>query len=129
MTQPPPSTASAHGAVGLQRLGRCRLFRYQIHCWRDGVIPDIVHAVASPQAITTDSARARRLIDVVPQFPTHTWGRDELGTGEMWNSNSLTAWLLERSGHDTRSIMPPAGGRAPGWRAGLVVARRDDWTS
>jgi hypothetical protein len=52
------------------------------------------------------------------------WGRDELGTGEMWNSNSVIAWLLARSGLPTDAIRPPAGGRAPGWEAGLVTARR-----
>jgi hypothetical protein len=42
----------------------------------------------------------------------------------MWNSNSLIAWLVVRSGLDAERIRPPAGGRAPGWHAGLVVARR-----
>jgi hypothetical protein len=42
----------------------------------------------------------------------------------MWNSNSLTAWLLARSGHATDHIGPPAHGRAPGWDAGLIVAAR-----
>jgi hypothetical protein len=41
----------------------------------------------------------------------------------MWNSNSVISWLIARSGLDIDSIEPPAGGRAPGWRAGLVVAR------
>ena len=52
------------------------------------------------------------------------WGRDELRAGEMWNSNSFIAWLLARSGIDTDTIRPPDNGRAPGWEAGLVVARR-----
>jgi hypothetical protein len=52
------------------------------------------------------------------------WGRDELDAGEMWNSNSVVSWLLARSGFDVNSIRPPAGGRAPGWQAGLIVARR-----
>jgi hypothetical protein len=42
----------------------------------------------------------------------------------MWNSNSVIAWLIARSGMDTDSIHPPKAGRAPGWQAGLVVARR-----
>ena len=58
------------------------------------------------------------------RFPTATWGRDEQRTGEMWNSNSLTAWLLALSGHDTDTLRPPSGGRAPGWAAGLTVAAR-----
>jgi hypothetical protein len=52
------------------------------------------------------------------------WGRDELGTGEMWNSNSLTSWLIARSGLRPESIHLPTRGRAPGWDAGLVVAER-----
>jgi hypothetical protein len=44
----------------------------------------------------------------------------------MWNSNSLIAWLLARSGHDTSAAGPPAHARAPGWSAGLVVAARQE---
>jgi hypothetical protein len=56
--------------------------------------------------------------------PTPVWGRDELATGEMWNSNSVTSWLLARAELEVNSIRPPADGRAPGWQAGLVVAGR-----
>jgi hypothetical protein len=42
----------------------------------------------------------------------------------MWNSNSVIAWVIARSGVDAELIQPPERGRAPGWRAGLVVARR-----
>ena len=112
------------GAVGLPLLGRSRLFRYEIRRWRDGTIPDVSYAVASPHGVSTDSDRVQLLLDLVPSFPTATWGRDELGAGEMWNSNSLISWLLARSGHDTDTVNPPVGGRAPGWHAGLVVARR-----
>jgi hypothetical protein len=41
----------------------------------------------------------------------------------MWNSNSVVAWLLTRAGIDADAIRPPTGGRAPGWRAGIVAAR------
>jgi hypothetical protein len=64
------------------------------------------------------------VLDLVPYVPTPVWGRDELGAGEMWNSNSFISWLLERCGLDVESIRLPAGGRAPGWNAGLVIARR-----
>jgi hypothetical protein len=62
----------------------------------------------------------------VPQVPTPVWGRDELRAGEMWNSNSVISWLIARSGLDVESIQPPLGGRAPGWRSGIVVARRQE---
>jgi hypothetical protein len=42
----------------------------------------------------------------------------------MWNSNSMVAWLLASAGVNTEDVRPPPGGRAPGWDAGLVVARR-----
>jgi hypothetical protein len=112
------------GAVAMPWLGRSRLFRYEVRCWLDGVIPDVAEAVASPRTVSTDAARAQRVLERVAAFPTATWGRDELGAGEMWNSNSLVAWLLSRSGHDVDDVEPPPGGRAPGWSAGLVVAAR-----
>jgi hypothetical protein len=65
------------------------------------------------------------VLEAVREVPTPVWGRDELGTGEMWNSNSVIAWVISRSGIDGESVHPPAGGRAPGWGAGLVVARRE----
>jgi len=114
----------AEGAVASRLAGRFRIFRYEVRRWRDGVIPDLAEAVASPQRLTDDPRQAQRLLDLVPQAPTPVWGRDELDAGEMWNSNSLTSWLLERSGLDTDTIQPPARGRAPGWGAGLLVARR-----
>jgi len=114
----------AEGPVGLPWLRRSRFFRYEIRRWRDGVIPDIAEAVDSPRNLDTDAGRAGRLLDLVPAFPAVTWGRDELRAGEMWNSNSLISWLLVRSDHQACAIRPPAGGRAPGWTAGLTVAAR-----
>ncbi len=115
----------SEGPVGLPSWGRSRLFRYEIRCWRDGTIPDVLAAVDSPRRVSADDSKARRVLELVPLFPNATWGRDELRTGEMWNSNSLTAWLLALSGHDTGTLRPPAGGRAPGWSAGLIVAARE----
>jgi hypothetical protein len=93
--------------------------------WRDGVIPDVAEAVESPERLSDDPKSARRLLELVPQVPTPVWGRDELGAGEMWNSNSITSWLIACTGLDVESIRPPAGGRAPGWRAGIVMAHRN----
>jgi hypothetical protein len=112
------------GPVGGRRLGRWRVFRYEVRCWRNGVIADADEAVASPQRLSDDPAVARRLLGLVGSLPSPVWGRDELGTGEMWNSNSVIAWLLARAGLPTEVIRPPAGGRAPGWQAGLVTANR-----
>jgi hypothetical protein len=114
----------AEGPVGIRAAGRFRLFRYEVRRWRDGVIPDAAEAVESPQHLSDDAEHARRLLELVPKMPTPTWGRDELRTGEMWNSNSFISWLLVRSGLDAATIHPPAGGHAPGWHAGLVVAQR-----
>ena len=112
------------GPVGSTPLARLRLFRYEVRRWRDGVIPDVDEAVDSPQRLTNDPAIAQRILELVPQAPTPVWGRDECEAGEMWNSNSLVSWLLERSGVGTGATELPAGGRAPGWDAGVVVARR-----
>jgi hypothetical protein len=114
----------AEGPVGDRRAGRLRLFRYEVRRWRDGTIPDVTEAVDSPRRLTEDPAIARAVLECVPRVPTLVWGRDELGTGDMWNSNSVIAWVLARSGIDAGSIRPPAGGRAPGWRAGVELAAR-----
>jgi hypothetical protein len=114
----------AEGAVGSRRAGRFRIFRYEIRLWPGGRIPDVAEAVDSPTRLTDDEDRARRVLDLIERVPTPVWGRDELATGEMWNSNSVIAWVIASSGIDAEAIRPPAGGRAPGWRAGLEVARR-----
>jgi hypothetical protein len=114
----------ATGPVGTRPLGRVRLFRYEIRRWRDGRIPDVDEAIGSPVRLSDDPATARRLLEVLPSVPTPVWGRDELGAGEMWNSNSITSWTLARSGVSVGTIRPPRGGRAPGWDAGVVVAAR-----
>ena len=112
------------GPVGSRLLGHLRLFRYEVRRWREGSIPDVDEAVDSPVRLSSDRLRARALLDLVDAFPNSTWGRDEQDAGEMWNSNSLTSWLLVRSGHDLTDVRPPERGRAPGWHAGTVVARR-----
>jgi hypothetical protein len=84
----------AEGPVGARCAGRWRIFRYEIRLWRGGHIPDVAEAVDSPRRLSHDEETARR------------------------------AWALARNGLDADAIRPPEGGRAPGWRAGVVVARR-----
>ncbi len=117
---------AAEGAVGSRWAGRLRIFRYEVRRWRGGVIPDVDEAVESPQRLTDDPEIARRVLDRVACVPAPVWGRDELAAGEMWNSNSVIAWLIADAGIAAERIQPPAGGRAPGWHAGLVVARRQE---
>ena len=116
----------AEGAVGSRRARSLSILRYEIRRWRDGVIPDLDEAVESPQRLTDEPLLAQRILELVPEVPTPVWGRDELRTGEMWNSNSLISWLIARSGIGVDAVHPPAGGRAPGWRAGIIVARRQE---
>jgi hypothetical protein len=115
----------AEGPVGATWARRFRLFRYEIRRWSGGSIPDASEAVSSPVRVADDADLAQRLVDLVPSVPTPVWGRDGLHTGDMWNSNSLTSWLLARAGVDAGRIRPPTGGRAPGWDAGLIVAARE----
>jgi hypothetical protein len=112
------------GPVGMRVAGRLRLFRYEVRRWRDGTIPDIAAAVQSPVRVADEQATARAILELVPSVPALVWGRDVLGVGDMWNSNSVVSWLLVRAGIDVDAIDLPAGGRAPGWRAGIVLAAR-----
>jgi hypothetical protein len=111
--------------VGSKLAGRLRLFRYEIRRWRNGTIPDLDAAVGGARRVADDPATASRILELVPAVPFLVWGRDERRAGEMWNSNSLVSWLLVRGGVDLSTLGPPPGGRAPGWDAGIVIARRD----
>ncbi|MCU1458440.1 MAG: hypothetical protein JWL73_2532 [Actinomycetia bacterium] len=114
----------AEGVVGTRLLRRFRVFRYEIRRWRGGVIADVAAAVHSPARISVDPDVAQRILDLVPRVPLPVWGRDEMHAGEMWNSNSVTAWLLASAGIDLDAVELPSNGRAPGWDAGRVVAGR-----
>lgn len=114
----------AEGAVGARVLGRFRIFRYEVRRWRDGLIPDLDHATDSPVAVTDDSEAIRLVLETLDQVPAPVWGRDEDGTGDMWNSNSVISWVLTLSNLIENAGPPPLHGRAPGWRAGIAVARR-----
>ena len=75
--------------------------------------------------MTDDPAVVEQVLALAPAFPTLTWGRDERGTGDMWNSNSFVSWLLTRVGSTSEtSTPPPSTAGLPGWVAGLVVASR-----
>ena len=65
----------AEGAVAARAAGRFRLFRYEIRCWREGVIPDVAEAVESPRPLSNDAEQGRRLLDLVRQVPIPVWSR------------------------------------------------------
>ncbi len=112
----------AGGPVASRWAGRFRLFRYEVRCWKDGVIPDLAAAVASPVTVSTDPVRAECILQTLPAVPAMVWGRDQAGVGDMWNSNSVIAWVLVEAGCDVSRIEFPPSGRAPGWEAGIAVA-------
>lgn len=112
------------GAVGMKLLGRSRFFTYEVRRWRGGEIPDVDRAVESPVDLDATNWQARALLALVPVCPTPVWGRDDLDAGDMWNSNSVIAWLVTRAGLDGEGQAPPRHGRAPGWDAGIRVATR-----
>lgn len=123
----PPGRPEARGVVVEgpvfdSRLARLRALRYEVRRWRDGRIPDARWAVESPQRLSHDLGAAQRLLALVPAVPAHVWGRRVPGTQEMWNSNSVVAWLLARAGLVMERIRPPTGGTAPGWHAGVRLA-------
>ena len=113
---------TTQGPVWDRRLGRFRVFRYEVRRWPNGTIADMAEAVASPQRVSSDETTARRVLKLAAEVPRHVWGRDELHLGEMWNSNSVISWLLTRAGLPMESIHPPTGGRAPGWGVGIATA-------
>ena len=116
--------AVATGSVGSELLGAMGLCKYEIRRWRSGRIDDVDAAVGSPVHLSAGLEVAERVLELAPLVPTPVWGRDTLLTGEMWNSNSVISWLLVTSGADLTDVVPPVGGRAPGWTAGITEAGR-----
>lgn len=114
----------ATGPVGVGFLGRWRLFRYEVRCWEGGVIPDRDFAVGETLEVPLTAGEAEDMIARITTVPPLTWGRDEFGSGDMWNSNSLVAWLLQTGGVAAAGFVPPAPGRAPGWKAGIIAAEQ-----
>jgi hypothetical protein len=103
----------AEGAVGTRWTARLRLLRYEIRRWRNGVIPDAEEAVNSPRVLTREPAIARRVLELVPQVPTPVWGRDELGTGEMWKSHlGRPGYEILHGGGHLAGYRHPVRGRA-----------------
>jgi hypothetical protein len=111
----------AEGPVGARWAGRLRIFRYEVRLWQDGVIPDVAEAVESPQRLTRDPDTAERVCECVRELPTPVWGRDELGAGEMWNSNSVVAWVIARSRRGDPAARRRQGSRMAG---GFEASRR-----
>ncbi|WHU48014.1 hypothetical protein QNM97_03150 [Gordonia sp. L191] len=116
-----------NGPVGLRSLGRSTLFRYEVRCWRARVIDDLGSALADHVVAVADDVAAL-IVAAVADVPALTWGRRPSGTAEMWNSNSMVAWLLATAGilaADGTDIPGlPTHCRAPGWGTGLTIACR-----
>ena len=109
--------------VGSRYISWLRRFRYEVRCW-GGLSPDLGESVGASRRLTSDPRVARRLLDPVVGVPRPVWGHDELKAGGMWNSNSVIAWLIATGGLPLDPRRQPPRGRAPGWFAGLEVARR-----
>ncbi|MEO8540744.1 MAG: hypothetical protein ABI577_13475 [bacterium] len=116
-TVPPAMT----GSVGFSAAGRWRFFRYRLSCEPVERLPDEEWAVQSPSRLG-DGNLANTILALAPTAPPYVWGLRAKGTREMWTSDSAISWLLIRAGVSLDGIGPPAGGRAPGWSAGIDAA-------
>jgi hypothetical protein len=114
----------AGGAVASRWLEPLRLFRYEVRRWRGGELAHVADPGTIEVRVSDDPAVAERILTALPCVLTPVWGRDELQTGDMWNSNSVISWVLATAGVDVIAIPLPERGRAPGWDAGVIVARR-----
>jgi hypothetical protein len=69
------------GPVWSPHLATLRTFRYEVRRWREGRMPDVAYAVASPQHVSDDVQQARRLLELVPFLPHRVHAR----TLEVWD--------------------------------------------
>ena len=68
---PGPDARRGGGGAGRRAAGSpaLRVLRYEIRCWRDGMIGDIDEAVGDPLRLSDDAEVARRIIAPAPQVP------------------------------------------------------------
>lgn len=123
-SHPEERGVTVQGPVWSPHLGRFRIFRNEIRCWRDGSIADIEEAVASPQRVSHDLQQARAVLAAAEIVPSYVWGRDQLHIDDMWNSNSVISWILTVAGISASDVRPPANGRVPGWITGVLAAEQ-----
>lgn len=124
----PPGINVKHevtGPVGVRGADRIRLLRYQVCVLPNESLPDEQWAVEPPVRVAEGEATASRILELAKQVPAHTWGRRRPGQSEMWTSDSAVAWMLVNARVATERIDVPFGCRAPGWRAGLQEAFRE----
>ncbi|HEU4319637.1 MAG TPA: hypothetical protein VFS66_06110 [Acidimicrobiia bacterium] len=124
----PNSDTQSRGVVGegpvfARWLGRFRPFRYEIRFWKDGLISDRAYATDVTELVA-DREIVMQARDWVSRVPLSTWGRDDLDVGDMWNSNSVVAYVLAGAGFDVIELASTVAGRAPGLLAGVVAAGR-----
>jgi hypothetical protein len=107
----------AEGAVGTRSAGRLRIFRYEVRRWRDGVIPDLGYAVASPIRLSQDPAlahassgcsrRCRRRPGAATSWVQVRCGRATRSSrGFSLGPASTPTRSLSRHGHGHRDGMP-----------------------
>lgn len=117
---------SMTGPVGFRGADRFRLLRYQVRCTRVDRLPDEEWTLGPALRLSADCQAASDVLTLAAAVPKHTWGLRVRGTSEMWTSDSAIAWMLDRAGIDAAAILLPPGSRAPGWTAGVEVARPGD---
>ena len=114
----------AEGPVGATWLGRFRAFRYEVRCWPGGRIPDVAEAVESP--VRANAQATAELEFHISPAPSSSLPQVRTGISRNIASTAATVAGSEvvRTGHDMDTVVPPQGGRAPGWTSGLVLAHR-----
>ena len=115
----------AEGAVGSRRAGGCGSFATRSGAGSAGPSPTSRRRWTAPAASPTTSSVHGGCSPWCRSSRHRSGAGTSSHAGEMWNSNSLVSWLLGHADFDVDAISPPPGGRAPGWNAGLVVARRE----
>ena len=129
-----PAWGSAHtsagsvasGPVAFQLLGRSRFFRYEVHCWRDGVIPTGTTRSVIPRCVSNDPDDRRSHPGPRSAVPNaHDGVATTSAPGTCGTPTRSLPGCCPGRGSRTADVHPPRNGRAPGWRAGLVASGAD----
>ena len=99
-----------------------RLFRYEVRRWRNGVIPDVACAIASPVPAARTDPRpvAQRVLELLSQLsiPAPVWGRTNCTRARCGTPTPSPPGCSPRA-----ATRPPASSRHPSGRAPGLVRR------
>jgi len=135
LTGKPARPTNEAGRVGQRQRGRALTpgrpqaltqgivgFSYGIRVWRNGELEDESEALDKVR-VSISCKVAKCVVENASNVPIFGYGESK--HGDLWSSNSIPSYLLQRCGIDAEGVPIPGPAHVPGWDAGLRQAKAE----